>query len=61
MSRREREGGCWEPRGRPVSLMTAAIYQAVKKAMPSFVNWSIIGAIVIATAVILVFALHLIG
>jgi hypothetical protein len=66
----EREGGCWEPRGRLVSLMTvaavlpataAAIYQALENAMPNLVTWSIIIAIAFGTAIILAFALHLIG
>jgi hypothetical protein len=36
-------------------------YEALEKAMPRLVNWSIIGAILIGTAVILAFALHMIG
>jgi hypothetical protein len=36
-------------------------YQVPEKAMPRLVNWTIIAAIAIGTAVILVFALHLIG
>jgi hypothetical protein len=40
---------------------TAAIYQALEKAMPMLVNWSIIGAIIVDTAVVLAFALNLIG
>jgi hypothetical protein len=34
---------------------------ALEKAKPRLLNWSIIAAIAIGTAIILVFALHLIG
>jgi hypothetical protein len=57
-----------EPRGHLVSPVAAVLpasrrpsYPALEKAMLRLVNWSIIGAIVIGTAVILAFALHLMG